>query len=456
MEPEFSSQNPYTLEFYKKYNFESVAELEQKLEKSVKSYSVWSQKSVRERTFYFYNLAKILREKAVDYGKIITLEMGKPILQSVAEINKSAWLCEYYAQHAEEYLKSDEIYFENKLKGRIQYEPLGTILQIMPWNFPFWQVFRCTVPTLLAGNTTLLKHAANVPQCALLIEQIIKDAGFPEYVFQSVFANIKDVNYLIERPEIKGVALTGSVKAGISVAVNAASNLKPVVLELGGSDPFIVWKGADLDAAAVAGVNSRFSNNGQTCIAAKRFIVHKDIASEFLENLKLEIKKIAQGDPMSDNNRMSVMARNDLARELQKQVDKSVEMGAKIVLAGGMTDENLNIFKPMILTDIQKGMPAYEEELFGPVLSFFEVENESDAIKLANDTVFGLGASVWTDDKNVAENLSKKLNVGNVAINQMLQSVPYLPFGGQKKSGLGRELGAEGIKAFVNKKSILF
>jgi succinate-semialdehyde dehydrogenase/glutarate-semialdehyde dehydrogenase len=455
MEPEFCSQNPYTLELYQKYDFESLSSLEQKLENAAKSFENWRLKSIQERAPYFTNLAKLLKERALEYGKIITLEMGKPITQSIAEINKSAWLCEYYIQHAEEYLKSEDVFFENKLRGRVQYEPLGTILQIMPWNFPFWQVFRCTVPTLLAGNTTLLKHATNVPQCALLIEQVFKDAGFPETIFQSIFASVNELKYLIEKPEIKGVALTGSVKAGISVAVNAAANLKPVVLELGGSDPFIVWRDADLETAVQAAVNSRFGNNGQTCIAAKRFIIHKEIAPEFLEKLKKEIQSLPQGDPVTENSRLSVLARNDLARELQKQVDKSVELGAKIELHGGMPDEKLNIFKPVILSSVKKGMPAYDEELFGPVLSFFVVENEVEAVKLANDTIFGLAASVWTKDNEIAERLIRNLNVGNVALNQIMQSVPYLPFGGHKKSGLGRELGAEGIKAFVNKKSVL-
>lgn len=456
MEAIFKSQNPFTGELYETFAFDTQDELDVKIVAGQNAFLHWQQFSFEQRAVCFKKLAALLREGARQYAKIISEEMGKPITQALAEVNKSAWLCEYYAEYAASFLQTETISDNGLEQGTVQYEALGLILQIMPWNFPFWQVFRCTVPTLMAGNVSLLKHAPNVPRSAKAIAALFLEAGFPTAVFQNVFASTEAVAYLMESPLVKGVAITGSVRAGAAVAALAGKNIKPAVLELGGSDAFIVLEGADLAAAAKVGAASRFGNNGQTCIAAKRFIVQETVAERFLELLKAEIANMQQGDPMEEKNQLSLMARADLADELQAQVTKTVTMGAKLEYAGGQQAPGELIFKPIILSHIPKGSPAYEEELFGPVLSFFSVASETEAIALANDTVFGLGASIWTSNIEKAKLIATQLEVGAVAINKLLSSTPFMPFGGIKKSGIGRELGREGIRAFVNIKAVSY
>jgi succinate-semialdehyde dehydrogenase/glutarate-semialdehyde dehydrogenase len=456
MEAQFISKNPYSGEIYQHFDFDQSGELQSAVEKGYRAFLFWKKQSFEIRSLRFRILAELIRKGAYNFATIITEETGKPIQQSFAEVNKSAMVCDFYAEHAERLLSAEPVFDEGILKGKIFFEPLGVILEIMPWNFPFWQVFRCTVPTLMAGNAAILKHAPNVPRSAKAIEQLFIDAGFPKALFQVVFAKTEDITYLMESTLIKGVALTGSLRAGAAVGALAGKNIKPAILELGGSDPFIVLEDADLETAAKIGVASRFNNNGQTCIAAKRFIIHKNIAEQFLHLLKIETAALVQGDPKKENVQLSVMARADLADELQLQVDRTIQAGAIVALDGGQLEKGSTVFRPMILTNIPKGSAAYEEELFGPVLSFYSVESMEAAVELANDSAFGLGSSIWTKDVNKAMSIAEQLEVGAVAVNQLMRSVPFMPFGGIKKSGIGRELGREGIRAFVNTKGILF
>lgn len=450
MEAKYYSESPLNNSLIKNFDFELWENIQQKIQIGQNAYLIWKKMPFSERAACFKKTASLLRERTRYYATVITQEMGKPLSQSIAEVNKCALVCDYYAKEAESFLADRAI----KEAGFVSYEPLGLILQIMPWNFPFWQVFRFAAPALMAGNTTILKHAPNVPEAALALEQLFLDAGFPVGVFQNVFAQISDLTKIMEHPHIKGVALTGSVRAGTSVGALAGANIKPFVLELGGSDAFIVLPDADLAQAAKLGVQSRFGNNGQTCIAAKRFIVHKSIQQQFLDLLKAEIALLKIGDPMDETVQISVMARPDLVAELQAQVDKSVEMGAVVELEGGRQGDS-NRFLPMILSNIQPEMPAYSEELFGPVLSFFTFNTIEEAIALANDTVFGLGAAIWAKDIVEAVSIARQLEVGTVAINNLVRSAPDTPFGGIKQSGVGRELGREGILSFVNMKSIV-
>lgn len=455
MEIAFISSNPYTGELYRIFDFDEVETLNQKIEASESAFKKWKKTSITERALLFKKMAALLREKALELAVIITEEMGKPIDQSLAEINKSALVCDYYAENAAGFIEAQIVMDQGQVQGKIFYEPLGIILQIMPWNFPFWQVFRCTAATLMAANVTILKHAPNVPRCSEAIVQLFEYSGFPKGVFQHIFARTTDLPNVLENPLIKGVALTGSVRAGSAVGMLAGKNIKPAVLELGGSDAFIVMADANLEEAAKAGVASRFANNGQTCIAAKRFILHEQIADKFMSMLKYETEKLYQGDPMKTGVGLSVMARQDLAIELQKQLDGSIRSGAEMYLKGGIVADS-SIFRPVILENITKDCPAYHEEFFGPVLSCFSVKNEEEAVFLANDTEFGLGAALWTSNVENALELVSALDVGAISINQMVRSAPFMPFGGIKKSGIGKELGKEGIKAFLNIKTVMF
>jgi succinate-semialdehyde dehydrogenase/glutarate-semialdehyde dehydrogenase len=451
----FISRNPFTGELFAEFENDSFESIERKLSQSEAAYKKWKKLQIKERAAFFTKLSVKIRARVKEISELISFEMGKPISEAIAEVNKCAVLCEYYSNNSSRLLNKEIVEDQGLVKGEIVYEPLGTILQIMPWNFPIWQVFRCTVPTLIAGNVSILKHAPNVPRTAKLIETLFNDSGFPEHVFQNIFSDETLIERVIESDTIKGVALTGSVRAGSSVASIAGKNIKPTVLELGGSDAFIVMDDADIVRAAKVGALSRFQNNGQTCIAAKRFIVSRTVSDKFLNLLKDEILSLKAGNPLDPEVRISTMARVDLASELQNQVDKSIELGAEVILDGGQIGDRSSIFKPVILSNIKKNMPAYSQELFGPVLSFFEFEDIEEAIKLANDTIFGLGASVWSTNINQTKEIAKYLEVGTVAINQLVHSSPFLPFGGIKKSGYGRELGTEGLKSFVNTKSII-
>lgn len=445
--------NPVNRQVIKEYRLETWGNVLDKLKQGEVAFQDWKRQSYAQRAAFFVTIAKILEEDKVIYAKQITLEMGKPIQQSIAEIEKCALVCRFYAKNAAEFLQDQQIETEFS-KSYVRYQPLGTVLQIMPWNFPFWQVFRFAAPALMAGNVTLLKHAPNVIGCAELIQSIFEKAGFPKGVFQHVIIETDLVENILRHKSVQGVALTGSVRAGKAVGTLAGENLVESVLELGGSDPFIVLEDADLEQAAKIGVQSRMHNSGQTCISAKRFIVEEAVAEKFKQLLIKEIDKLVVGDPMDTQTKISVLARTDLAEELQKQVDESIEMGAIVEYSGGHK-KGTNYFYPMLLSNIQKGMPAYKDELFGPVGALFVVKDKAEAIELANDSIFGLGATVWSENEAIAVEVAHQLEVGAVAVNKLMSSDPRIPFGGVKQSGVGRELGREGILGFVNLKSVV-
>lgn len=446
--------NPATNEVI--YSFENLSDegLQLKLKRSAEAFESWQYSEFDERKKLMRNLADKLEERKEELAKIITLEMGKPILQSIAEVLKCARACRYYADHAQKFLDEISISTDHK-KSLVHYEPLGTIFIIMPWNFPFWQVFRCAVPAIMAGNTILLKHAENVPQCGEVIEKLFLESGFPDGVFFNLQIDHEQAAKVIEFDGVQGVSLTGSDRAGKSVAQNAGKNLKRTVLELGGSDPFIVLADADIEKAAEIGVKARMQNTGQSCIAAKRFIVEEKIATRFIDEFVKRVNNLKTGDPTKEETEIGPMARMDLMENLDIQVQKSVEKGAKVLTGGKRADISGAYYQPTVLTDIPKDSPAYNEELFGPVASVFVVKDEEEAIKIANDTVFGLGAAIWTKDTDKALKLSRKIKSGSVFINSMVASDPHLPFGGIKKSGYGRELAEVGIHEFVNIKTVV-
>ena len=384
----------------------------------------------------------------------MTLEMGKPIAQSRAEVEKCAWVCEYYAENAEKFL-SDELITTDASKSFVTFQPLGVVLAVMPWNFPFWQVFRFAAPSLMAGNSGILKHASNVSGCALAIEEVFREAGFPKNLFKTILVPSSEMESVIKNEKIKAVTLTGSVPAGKSVAKTAGSVLKKTVMELGGSDPYVILEDADLEMAAETCVNARLINGGQSCIAAKRFIVVEKIYNEF-EKLfveKMKLKKM--GDPFDESNDLGPQASVSLRDDLHKQVEKSIKLGAELLLGGKIPEIKGAYYPPTVLSNVKKGMPAYDEELFGPVAAIIKSKDETEAIKIANDTIFGLGAAVFTSDMKRGEKIAKeKLQAGCCFVNAFVKSDPRLPFGGIKESGYGRELSAFGIKEFVNIKTI--
>ncbi len=445
--------NPATGEIIKTFEPDSATEVTSKIEATAKAFQSWRETSFEERAKYMNKQADILEQEAEKYGRIITLEMGKPLKDAIAEVKKCAKACRYYAENAADFLK-DEIIETSASKSMIAFEPLGVVLAIMPWNFPFWQAYRFIAPALMAGNVGLLKHASNVPQCALAIEEIVKKAGFPDNVFQTLMIGSQEVDAVIENPHVKAVTLTGSEGAGAKVAEKAGREIKKTVLELGGSDAFIVLEDADLDKAAEVAVKSRMVNSGQSCIAAKRFIVVESIADAFTDKMKAMMESLKTGDPLSEDIDFGPLARKDLAEDLEKQVEASVAKGAKVVLDGGRNGEDNAYFKPMILSNVKPDMPAYEEELFGPVASVIIVKDEAEAIKVANDSRFGLGGSVWTKDSARGLQVARKVETGAMFVNALVASTPEMPFGGIKKSGYGRELSYLGIREFVNQKSI--
>jgi succinate-semialdehyde dehydrogenase/glutarate-semialdehyde dehydrogenase len=407
-----------------------------------------------ERAVLMNNAATVLKTRREEYARLMTLEMGKPIAAARAEVDKCAWVCNYYADHAESFLKSETIRTDAS-ESYVAYRPLGVVLAVMPWNFPFWQVFRFAAPALMAGNAGILKHASNVTGCSLAIEDVFRRAGFPENLFRSIIAGSKRMDKVIEHPLIRAVTLTGSVPAGKAVAAKAGSLLKKTVLELGGSDPYIILGDADLDKAVPACVNSRLINNGQSCIAAKRFIVVESILDEFTERFVRLMKEKKMGNPLDESFDIGPQASADLRDELHVQVQRSIGAGAKCVLGGEIPDGPGSWYPPTVLTGVTKGMPAFDEEIFGPVAAIITAKDEKEAIKLANDSIFGLGASVFTRDvlrgKKIAE---FELEAGCCFVNQFVKSDPRLPFGGIKESGYGRELSWFGIREFMNIKSV--
>lgn len=410
----------------------------------------WSDKTIEERCELLQNVSELLLDRKEEYAKLISTEMGKPISQSTAEIEKCAWACDFYAFNAEDLL-ADEIIETDAEESFISYDPLGCILAVMPWNYPFWQVIRFAAPTLTAGNTGILKHAQNVPGCSMALEQLFLDAGFPKGCFQAILAGHVEIEELIGNDGIKAVTLTGSEKAGKGIAQAAGKNLKKTLLELGGNNACIVFEDANLDKYLDTMVQARMQNTGQSCIAAKRFIVCPEIYDEFLERFVGATKKLTVGNPMDKDTYIGVLARADLADTLKEQVDKSLEKGAQLIV-GNKKDGAF--FEPTILSEVTPGMPAFDEETFGPVAAIVKAENRKHAIELANNSRYGLGSMLFTEDIEGALELIPEISDGAFFINDMVKSDPRLPFGGTKASGYGRELSREGILAFVNKKTV--
>ncbi|MEP2280305.1 NAD-dependent succinate-semialdehyde dehydrogenase [Maribacter sp.] len=442
--------NPYNGAVVNTYTKDTYADIEAKLQKALTIEDSWANMEIEDRCTLLTNVAELLIERKEEYAELMTQEMGKPYAQGISEIEKCAWACDFYAHNAEDLL-ADEVIDTDADESFISHDPLGCILAVMPWNYPFWQVIRFAAPTLTAGNTALLKHAQNVTGCSLAIEQLFLDAGYPEGCFQSLKAGHEEIEKLIADDGIKAVTLTGSEKAGKSIAGTAGKNLKKSVLELGGNNACIVWEDADLDQYIDTMVTARMQNTGQSCIAAKRFIVCEDIYDSFLEKFTAKVKSLKGGDPMNKETFIGVMAREDLAEELQKQVNDSIKQGAKVVL-GNM--RNGAYFSPTILTEVTADMPVFKEETFGPVAAITKAKNREEAIALAANSRLGLGSMLFTEDIDAAMNTISNIPDGAFFINDMVKSDPRLPFGGTKASGYGRELSREGILEFVNKKTV--
>lgn len=448
------SINPFNNKLIKAYPEMLLPEVEEILELANEAFIKWKDTGFDERSRRMQLTANVLRDNSDQYSGLMTEEMGKPITQSRAEIEKCAWVCEYYSENAEKFLR-DEIIQTDASKSFVSYQPLGVILAVMPWNFPFWQVFRFAAPGLMAGNAGILKHASNVSGCALAIEAVFKDAGLPENLFRSILVPSSQMEPVIKNEKIKAVTLTGSVPAGRNVASTSGSVLKKTVLELGGSDPYVVLEDADLELAAETCVTSRLINGGQSCIAAKRFIVVEKVYEEF-ENLFCEkMKSKILGDPFDEYSDIGPQASISLRDELHQQVNISIEKGARLLLGGEIPDLPGAFYPPTVLANVSSGMPAYDDELFGPVAALIKAKNEAEAVKLANDSVFGLGAAVFTSNESKGEHIAReKLNAGSCFVNTFVKSDPRLPFGGIKESGYGRELSVFGIKEFVNIKTV--
>ncbi len=448
-----ASVNPATGETIATFEPLTGADIEQRLVRAMEAFEINRARSFDERATLMRRAAEILESRAADYGRTITLEMGKPISAAIAEVKKCAFVCRHYADHAAEYLAEEHIKTDAR-ESYIRFDPLGPILAVMPWNFPFWQVFRFAAPALMAGNVGLLKHASNVPQSALAIEDILREAGFDRGEFQTLLITSEQVAALLEDERVKAATLTGSEPAGASVASNAAKRIKKSVLELGGSDPFIVMPSADLDAAVKTGIKARIVNNGQSCIAAKRFIVHERVADEFQRRFVEAMESLRIGDPLEETTDVGPLATPQIVEDIEKQVDASVSAGAQLLTGGRRLRERGNFYAPTVLANIPANAPAYAEETFGPVASLFRVRDAGEAIRLANATPFGLGSSVWTRDRSEAETFIRGIESGQVFVNAMVASDPRMPFGGVKHSGFGRELGVYGIREFVNIKTV--
>ncbi|MDD2306436.1 MAG: NAD-dependent succinate-semialdehyde dehydrogenase [Prolixibacteraceae bacterium] len=449
------SINPFTGKVICDYKEYSSSEVEKIILKVDQAFHSWKLKSFEQRAIFMKNLQARLLVKKEELAGIITAEMGKVKLEAFGEIEKCASVCGYYAENAESFLKNEPIKTE-AAESYISYQPIGTVLAVMPWNFPFWQVFRFLAPALMAGNTGVLKHASNVSGCALAIEQLISEAGFPANVFRTLLIGSKEVKAVVENPLIKAVTLTGSTLAGRSVASTAGYALKKSVLELGGSDPYLIMEDADIETAASLCVTSRLLNAGQSCIGAKRFIIADTVYDQFKAEFVRLMSEAKFGDPLDPQTAIGPLARIDLRDELHQQVEKSREMGASILLGGFIPEENTPFYPPTVLENVVPGMPAYHEELFGPVAVLFRFKTEEEAIRIANDTVFGLGAGIFTSDVGKGKSLAEKgLEAGCVFVNDFVKSDPRLPFGGVKESGYGRELSMIGIREFVNIKTIV-
>ncbi|RSK34562.1 NAD-dependent succinate-semialdehyde dehydrogenase [Hymenobacter metallilatus] len=447
------SLNPYTGRVERRFRPFSWAKTEAIVGQAHRAFAQWRTTSFAHRARLMHRAAELLRERQDELARLMAVEMGKPVTDGRAEALKCALCCDYYAEHAEQFMADEEIKTEAR-RSFIAHEPLGIVLAVMPWNFPFWQVVRFAAPALMAGNVGLLKHASNVPQCALALEKIFHDAGFPPATFRTLLVGSEAVEKLLEDDRVRAVTLTGSEPAGAAVAAAAGRQIKKTVLELGGSDAFIVLADADLERAAKTAAQARMINAGQSCIAAKRFIVEKPVVKEFIAKMKTHLLAFRPGDPLDAATQYGPLARPDLADELTQQVEDSVRQGAKVELYGGQSKPGTALFRPMILSHVRPGQRAYSEELFGPVAIILEAKDADDAIRLANDSRFGLGGSVWTRDAARGQALARRVEAGAVFVNSMVKSSPEMPFGGVKKSGYGRELSHLGIREFVNQKSI--
>jgi len=447
------SINPATGEILESFKETSGQELDRVLTGAHAAFLQWREVPFARRAQRMREAAQILRTRRAEYARTMTLEMGKPIVQGEAEVDKCAWVCEYYADHAEAFLAEQPRETEAS-RSYVRFDPLGPVLAVMPWNFPFWQVFRFAAPALMAGNAGVLKHASNVPRCALAIEEVFREAGFPRGLLSTVLVGSSAVAALIANPRIVAVTLTGSDRAGSKVAEQAGRELKKTVLELGGSDPFIVLADADLAAAARTAAEARLINSGQSCIAAKRFIVVEPVADQFLDRFLDELRSRRMGDPLVRGTQVGPQARIDLRDSLHEQVAESVKRGAKLLLGGEVPAGKGAFYPPTLLAAVDKGMPAFDEETFGPVAAVIRAKDEADAVRLANDSAFGLGASLWTQDRARAERMAAQIEAGSVFVNGVVKSDPRLPFGGIKRSGYGRELSEYGIREFVNVKSV--
>ncbi|HUG98043.1 MAG TPA: NAD-dependent succinate-semialdehyde dehydrogenase [Gammaproteobacteria bacterium] len=449
----FTSVNPATGEEFFRAEGHRPAQVEAILEDAATAAPAWRDTPVEARGRVIGQAARVLKEKRDELARLVTLEMGKLIGEARAEIAKCATACSYYAEHAPAFL-ADELIATDAHRSLVAYQPLGTVLAVMPWNFPFWQAIRCATPALAAGNTVLLKHASNVPQCALAIERVFEEAGLPEGVFRTLLVDSDAVAGLLADRRVHAVSLTGSDRAGRAVAAVAGEHLKKAVLELGGSDPFIVLEDADLDAAVAQGVKSRFQNAGQSCIAAKRFLVVASVAEEFLARFAAAVEALVPGDPLDPGTTLAPMARRDLRDELHEQLADAVAHGADVLAGGDALDGPGAFYRASILRGVAPGMRAWREEVFGPVALVISVRDEDEALHIANGSCFGLGGSVWTRDRARGERLARRLECGAAFVNGMVKSDPRLPFGGVKDSGYGRELSRHGIREFVNAQTV--
>ncbi|MBV9481843.1 MAG: NAD-dependent succinate-semialdehyde dehydrogenase [Acidobacteria bacterium] len=448
-----ASINPATGQLIKSFEQLSDNEIEEKIQRAFAAFVSYKHVGFAQRARWMMKAGEILESDKHSFAKLMTLEMGKPYQAAVDEAVKCAWVCRYYAENAERFM-ADEVVETPASQSFVRYQPLGVVLAVMPWNFPFWQVFRFVAPALMAGNVGLLKHASNVPQCALEIEHVLGRAGFPDGVFQSLLIGAGRVDGVLEDQRVAAATLTGSEGAGIDVGISAAKRIKKVVLELGGSDPFIVMPSADFSEAVATGVMARIINNGQSCIAAKRFIVHEQIADRFEREFVRQMQALKVGDPMDPATQLGPLATSSGVADLERTVESSVAAGARVLTGAKRLPGSGNFYAPTVLTDIPKNSPAYGEELFGPVACLFRANSAEEAIRVANDTRFGLGASAWTNDPRERELFVSELDAGMVFINQMVASDPRVPFGGVKQSGHGRELSFHGIREFTNIKTV--
>jgi len=443
------SINPTTEEVMHSFQPHTGGQIEEVIQKANMTFLTWRKTSFSRRAALMKTAAAYLRQNKSRFAGIMTLEMGKPIVESEAEVEKCAWNCEYFAANAERFLRDDPRISDGS-ESYVQYTPLGTILAVMPWNYPFWQVFRFAAPALMAGNTAVLKHASNVPQCSLGIEEVFREAGFPDGAFRSLLVRSSAVAGMIEHRAIAAVTLTGSEGAGSQVGSQSGKALKKTVLELGGSDPFIVLADADLDAAVDFGVRARYQNTGQSCIAAKRFIVAEPVFKAYQERFVEAVRSLKVGDPMDRSTKIGPLARSEFVQDLERQVEDSIRLGAKLLIGGKRSQGRGYFFEPTVLTDIQPDMPVGCEEVFGPVAAMIKAHTVEEAVQLANRTPYGLGSNLWTADLERAKSLAREIEAGQVFINGMVVSDPRLPFGGVKRSGYGRELSEFGIREFVN------